>query len=654
MHYLQNGSQVEVRPPKKPTAGNPGYFSEQGVGGQPSWPGEEWFNNTIDEFMSVLRASNVTFDPNSNSNLAKAISFSGTSSFDYVSSVDGNVYEGQLISVEDYGPGHLSGRLYFKVVAAGTGVHDGGKFIDLPSSELQLQQNLSKPYNIKAWGAKGNGSDDTAAINAAFNSGLTPMMLPNDVYGITSTITVTSSSVYIYGTHASIIKPLASMSTMLSLEAKSQSVIGIGFDGDQKSPIAINITNDEFSVCNNHIQNLYGTTGGCLGVSVSALGRGSIKNNLIHDLDAVTDSSLGNAVGAVRAISIFATVAARTGRVDVSDNHISTIMGEEGDAIQVAVTSAVPFGDGFVDIYNNTISKCTRRGIKIQASSCTVHGNTYTHDLSESESPVFAAPVEVIGCENVSVFNNTLDGISGYGVSVIGSGYKVKGIFVANNKLFSGYNRLNQEGWTKGTQIACRFEDTSGASAIFNEVTGGVAGFEWVSSSDFTCFGNRDVELAQSAEFFVLVQSSCSNYRIGSNTGFSLDFVREKFIYCAGPSPMIYDNHARYNKDIAYNCVQIASTAYGPYIYNCTSECNLAPTLSSSPTFQYPNFASIANLGSGGSGWHRITFGAEAPKVLSWDRGDIVYNTKPAVGQPIGWQCTSSGSPGTWVVMGNL
>ncbi len=75
MHYLQNGSQVEVRPPKKPTIGNPGYFSEQGQGGQPSWPGEEWFNHNIDEFQAVLSEMGIPFDRERDDHLAMAFRF---------------------------------------------------------------------------------------------------------------------------------------------------------------------------------------------------------------------------------------------------------------------------------------------------------------------------------------------------------------------------------------------------------------------------------------------------------------------------------------------------------------------------------------------------------------------------------------------------
>lgn len=49
-----------------------------------------------------------------------------------------------------------------------------------------------------------------------------------------------------------------------------------------------------------------------------------------------------------------------------------------------------------------------------------------------------------------------------------------------------------------------------------------------------------------------------------------------------------------------------------------------------------------------------ITHEGAAPTTGQWAQGDVVFNLGAAVGQPKGWQCTVSGSPGTWVSMGAL
>lgn len=43
-----------------------------------------------------------------------------------------------------------------------------------------------------------------------------------------------------------------------------------------------------------------------------------------------------------------------------------------------------------------------------------------------------------------------------------------------------------------------------------------------------------------------------------------------------------------------------------------------------------------------------------APTSGSYDQMDLVENSSPAVGAPIGWICTTTGSPGTWQPLPNL
>ena len=49
-----------------------------------------------------------------------------------------------------------------------------------------------------------------------------------------------------------------------------------------------------------------------------------------------------------------------------------------------------------------------------------------------------------------------------------------------------------------------------------------------------------------------------------------------------------------------------------------------------------------------------ICYGNAAPTAGTWNRGDIVFNQTPTVGQPKGWTCTVTGTPGTWVAHANL
>lgn len=86
--------------------------------------------------------------------------------FDSVSSAVADVYlvVGNKVVVDNYHANGNSGVLFFNVVASGTGVADGGKYINTTNG-LQLMQNLRLPMSPSAWGAKADGTNDSVAIN---------------------------------------------------------------------------------------------------------------------------------------------------------------------------------------------------------------------------------------------------------------------------------------------------------------------------------------------------------------------------------------------------------------------------------------------------------------------------------------------------------
>ncbi|EOX3119205.1 hypothetical protein ACPFMY_002072 [Vibrio cholerae] len=74
MHKLQNGSQVSVRPQRKPLVGLGGYFSESNEQGAPSYPGQDWFNDCTDEFLHALAAAGIEYEHGRLDHLARMIS----------------------------------------------------------------------------------------------------------------------------------------------------------------------------------------------------------------------------------------------------------------------------------------------------------------------------------------------------------------------------------------------------------------------------------------------------------------------------------------------------------------------------------------------------------------------------------------------------
>lgn len=107
MHPLYNGSQVTARPARKATAGTPGYFSESNDNNQPSYPGQDWFNDVIDEFKNALSAANITYVPGDLTHLAQL--FSSVRSQEWSASINYGIGQEVLFSNKRYYAVQLSG-----------------------------------------------------------------------------------------------------------------------------------------------------------------------------------------------------------------------------------------------------------------------------------------------------------------------------------------------------------------------------------------------------------------------------------------------------------------------------------------------------------------------------------------------------------------
>ena len=52
-------------------------------------------------------------------------------------------------------------------------------------------------------------------------------------------------------------------------------------------------------------------------------------------------------------------------------------------------------------------------------------------------------------------------------------------------------------------------------------------------------------------------------------------------------------------------------------------------------------------------GANSVSWAPVKPEFGNFVQGDIVYNSEPSVGKPVGWICLQSGTPGTWLTIGN-
>lgn len=65
-------------------------------------------------------------------------------------------------------------------------------------------------------------------------------------------------------------------------------------------------------------------------------------------------------------------------------------------------------------------------------------------------------------------------------------------------------------------------------------------------------------------------------------------------------------------------------------------------------------FTSELNVHEWAEGGSRRRSGTAVPTSGRWDKGSIIWNTAAVAGQPIGWYCTVTGVPGTWLPLQSL
>ncbi|EOD4151320.1 hypothetical protein ACJQ3B_001876 [Vibrio cholerae] len=136
MHKLQNGSQVSVRPQRKPLVGLGGYFSESNDQGAPSYPGQDWFNDCTDEFINALDEMGITYDQEQLDHLARA--------FAAVRSQEWNANA-------NYGIGQEVVRNGLRYIARlASGPDNGGAITPESDSGLKWNAVLPAAYSIKS------------------------------------------------------------------------------------------------------------------------------------------------------------------------------------------------------------------------------------------------------------------------------------------------------------------------------------------------------------------------------------------------------------------------------------------------------------------------------------------------------------------------
>lgn len=519
-------------------------------------------------------------------------------------------------------------------VAAGAGV------------KRSLADRFGDVVNVKDFGAVGDGvTDDTAAIQAAVNSTSMKVYINDGTYKITSTISSTIPGKELCGTGATIKAETAADSVMLSVGGASSKISGIVFDGNNKAKHGVYISAGGCKVTENTIKNLYSATTNALGVFAETNQGVFVTDNKFSNINSLSNSQTGDAQGASRAVLLSSTLAAVNSSV-ISGNQIDTIIGEEGDAIQILFNDGVslPFLDAKTLVENNHIKDFTRRAVKVQASGVRVVKNKVENSL-----PIEVLGNAVCGINVIAGINCDIDGnditlpLAFGGIQVSGSG----STYCENIKISN--NRINL-----GGSVSCIYLERTANSCVMNNIIAdGIQAIGANNSSNVYIAGNTFTG-GSAGQVDISILATCSAFVIKNNIAVSGS--RDWMLYSRAPNSIVIGNT---NIRTVGGVVRAFSTAANTVYESNTNNSSTYTIYAGASDVDWVNQIALnsVNMGTGGGGLGEYVFYSNSiPSTLypskSFKLGAVAMNRSPAASGFVGWVCTSAGTPGTWKTFG--
>lgn len=524
------------------------------------------------------------------------------------------------------------------------------------------------PVNVLDYGAIGDGTtDSTSAISTALNSGASEVVIPQGTF-IVSAITVTSSTLRRVSGPGTLKLKNAANTFMLTLTGTNELVFdGVNFDGNKanqsggtsvnrSSYILINLTDattvgTQFRSCkfsnayygavinNGGIRTLID---GCWFYSCGMTSKDGTCDAIFNGTSAQGTRIVNNWINDCSDYG----VACDTSGIIVQNNVISNCFAGVGSLTRGAI--------GNHTIQNNDISLCTRpidyfNSVSDSAaanrfSDIWIDGNRlYSTDNTGAMISFAANNATLKLCQDVRITNNVVNTYLN-GCSAIGMG-SATGANNTNIEISS--NIITGDNNTQSSRYAINIANTDSLVITNNTVNGVDLGVS-VTTVTGECSGNnfvvlRDVYTVSASQLTIneLLKNVARNGILVSNASTLSLFV--EFVNVAY-GIRIYDNSGALPANTIYinSLINRSTTTNTIYVDGTlTHKVALTALPAEIGDFTYNTLQTSWNIN-------------QAPTTGSWVQGQLSYQLSPTVGQSKGWMCTVTGTPGTWVTVGNL
>lgn len=479
----------------------------------------------------------------------------------------------------------------------------------------------------KDFGAVGDGlSDDTQALREFFSSQHTRKHVDAGTYLITDSLEfelednrITSDGL--------IVSDLVD-STVISITG-NDNYISLNINGNNKASTGIYCVGENNEISDSILGNFQGEGKSAIAIKIIPNGFTRVSNNRIFNVHATGDETRGNMIGASRAIHSEIVNFKPTDRTYISNNDISNITGEEGDAIQIISTQVDnQWTPSNTHIFGNSMREMTRRGIKIQASTVYIYDNFIEENILNYTNPVRAIDIQY--SSNVSAKRNIIKTLNMSGIGITG---REEGVLTNVSIMDNTIEVLGE-----GNSMYCTYVSES---HISNNTFIGGAGLGFNRSNKVIIHKNT-FKNGISTPSAITIMSDNNRMVVTDNILMSGDY--SYFIENYSPDSIITGNHSFTNGAIRSYDSAIRS------IYRGNSGEN-------------PNISIVGNFHSqfvGDYTTRHTNRNTVAPPVINMNNspretvgvyfrsGQVVLNKNVGAEGIVGWVCTSSGSPGVW------
>lgn len=256
------------------------------------------------------------------------------------------------------------------------------------------------------YGAIGDGvSDDSDALQAWLDSG--SRNFASGTYLVSRTLEVERDDVHVVGSGKVTVLLSGSDHRFLTIRGDRAHIGNFTIDGQHRATGGVYVYGEDATVTHLTVHDCVNPVT-ARAIHVEGPGGSLIQNNVIRNMRAHGDGSLGDGNGMARAIVVYNPGPATKPTI-VANNLMVGIWGEEGDAITVLHTVAESnhYVDGKTTVENNVFDGVSRRFIKVQSANCTVQGNTID---DSHNTPILnpASCINFINSPGATVMNNTV------------------------------------------------------------------------------------------------------------------------------------------------------------------------------------------------------------------------------------------------------